>query len=259
MTALGFAATTFICTFGCALLGIVIRASLPPAHLNKESQDVVRLGMGLVATMTALLLGLVTAAAKGSFDSQDAAVKNSAAGILTLDRLLARYGPETQPSRELLRRAVAERLEQIWPARGPSQSTAQVVQQQSGGPAAAERIEDEILGLAPQTDTQRWLKSEALKITEEVLRTRWRLLSTATGSVPRTFLVVVIFWLSMTFGSFGLAAPRNGTVVTVFGISTLSVAAAVFLILELDGPFEGIIKISSEPFRFALANLLRAG
>jgi hypothetical protein len=244
---------TFICTFGCALLGITIRSTLPSAHLSKESQDVVRLGMGLVATMTALLLGLVTAAAKGSFDSQDVAVKNVAAGMLTLDRLLARYGPETEPIRERLKNAVAARLEEVWPAGSAPQGVVSA-QRQLSGPPAAEQIENEILQLVPQTDTQRWLKTEALKLTEEVLRTRWRLLSNS-GSVPLTFLIVVIFWLSMTFGSFGLAAPRNATVVTVFVISTLSVAAAVFLILELDGPFEGIIRISSEPFRYTLANL----
>jgi hypothetical protein len=254
VTALGFAAITFGCTLGAALLGIMVRAALPPAHLSKESQDVVRLGMGLVATMTALLLGLVTAAAKGSFDSQDLAIKNAAAGMLSLDRLLARYGPETQPIREEFRGLVQARFDEIWPSSG-TQASGFTLQTRVQGKPAAEAVEDKILQLAPQTDTQRWLKSEALKLTEEVLRTRWRLLSNAGGSVPRTFLIVVIFWLSMTFGSFGLAAPRNATVVTVFVISTLSVAAAVFLILELDAPFDGVIKISSEPFRYAIANL----
>ena len=249
-----FATVTFLCTLGSSLLGIMIRAALPPTHLSKESQDVVRLGMGLVATMTALLLGLVTAAAKGSFDSQDLAIKNAAAGMLTLDRLLARYGPETQPIREEFRFLVAARFEEIWPAGGQAPGMATLQARVQGKPAA-EAVEDDILQLVPQTDTQRWLKAESLKLTEEVLRARWRLLSNAGGSVPRTFLVVVIFWLSMTFGSFGLSAPRNATVVTVFVISTLSVAAAVFLILELDGPFDGIIKISSEPFRYTLANL----
>ena len=121
---------------------------------------------------------------------------------------------------------------------------------------AAEEIEREILQLSPQTEAQRWYRSEALKLTSEVLRSRWRLLS-AGGAVPKQFLIVVIFWLSMTFASFGLSAPRNATVMTVFAISTLSVAAAVFLIFELDGPFEGIIRISSGPMRFALANLGR--
>ena len=253
MTGIGFAVITFVCTLGGALLGIAIRSRLPAAHVSKESQDVVRLGMGLVATMTALLLGLVTAAAKGSFDSQDVAIKNAAAAVLSLDRLLARYGPETAPTRELLRRAMAFRIEAMWPARGAPR----LGESPTGANSAAEEIENQILRLSPETDVQRWLKSEALKVSEEVLRTRWRLLGSSGGAVPRTFLGVLIFWLSMTFASFGLSAPRNATVVTVFAISAMSVAAAVFLIFELDGPFDGIIRISSGPFRYALANLGR--
>jgi len=257
-TGIDFAVVTFACTFAAALVGTFIRTALPPAHVSKESQDVIRLGMGLVATMTALLLGLVTAAAKGSFDSQDLAIKNTAAGILALDRLLARYGPETQPTRDLLRRTVAARIERMWPSRSDADARSPLDDSVSISKTgqAAEEIESEILQLSPQTESQRWFRSEALKLTSEVLRTRWRLLS-AGGAVPRQFLIVVIFWLSMTFASFGLSAPRNGTVVTVFVISTLSVAAAVFLIFELDGPFDGIIRISSGPMRFALANLGR--
>jgi hypothetical protein len=211
--------------------------------------------MGLVATMTALLLGLVTAAAKGSYDLQDVAMRNAAAGVLTLDRLLARYGPETQSTRDLLHRAVAIRIEAIWPSSGEARPDLDVSQSPSRASSPIEDIENQVLQLSTETDVQRWCKSEALKLTEEVLRIRWRLLGSAGGSVPRAFLVVVIFWLAMTFGSFGLTAPRNATVVTVFAISAFSVAAAVFLILELDDPFQGIIKISSDPFRHALANL----
>ena len=257
-TGIDFAVLTFVCTLAAALVGTFIRNALPPAHVSKESQDVIRLGMGLVATMTALLLGLVTAAAKGSFDSQDLAIKNAAAGILTLDRLLARYGPETQPTRDLLRRTMAARIETMWPSgkSADGRSTLDDTASVSKTGQAAEEIENEILQLSPQNESQRWFRSEALRLTSEVLRTRWRLLS-AGGAVPKQFLVVVIFWLSMTFASFGLSAPRNTTVVTVFGISTLSVAAAVFLIFELDGPFDGIIRVSSGPLRFALANLGR--
>lgn len=257
MAALTYALITFVCTVAFAMLGTTIRTKLPEAHLSKESQDVIRLGMGLVATMTALLLGLVTAAAKGSFDSQDVAVKNAAAGIMTLDRLLARYGPETKPSRELLKKAVADRLDAMWPSNGARPVDLDLTRPRSTEPLPVERFETQLLELSPQTDTQRWLKSEALKLTEETVRTRFRLLGSATGAVPKALLVVVIFWLSMTFASFGLSAPRNATVITVLVLSALSVAAAVFLILELDGPFEGLIRISSEPIRFALANLGR--
>jgi hypothetical protein len=254
MTALGFATITFVCTLGCAWFGTVVRTAIPPAHLSKESQDVIRLGMGLVATMTALLLGLITAAAKGSFDSQDVAVKNAAAGILTLDRLLARYGPETQATRDLLKQTVAARLEETWSAEGGLARVSAAMAESKATPPG-EQVENQILQLTPQTDAQRWFKGEALKLTEEVLRTRWRLFGNTGGSVSRMFLMVVIFWLSMTFASFGLSAPRNATVMTVFVISALSVAAAVFLILELDGPFDGIIRISSDPVAYALAHL----
>jgi hypothetical protein len=109
--------------------------------------------------------------------------------------------------------------------------------------------------LSPATDTQRWLKTEALKLSDEVVKTRWRVLGTAGGSVPRSFLVVVVFWLAVTFTSFGLYAPRNATVLAVLFMAAVSVAAAVFLILELDGPLDGLIKISSTPLRFALSQL----
>jgi hypothetical protein len=251
MSATGTSSLTFVCAFGGALLGTYIRSRLPPTHLSKESQDVMRLGMGLVATMTALLLGLVTAAARSSFDSQDAAIRTSAANILSLDRLLARYGPETRPTRDLIRQAVAFRVETTWPEDGSAGSGLT----QTPSASAIEQIENQILQLSPANDAQRWFKSESLKLSEEVMKARWRLLGSQGGAVPFLFLVVVIFWLTVTFGSFGLYAQPNASVIAALLVASLSVAAAVFLILELDGPFDGLIKVSSGPLRYALAQL----
>ena len=242
---------TLACTFSSALAASFIRSWLPPTHLSKESQDIVRLGIGLVATMTALLLGLVTAAARSTFDSHDNALRNSAAAILTLDRHLLRYGPETKPTRDLIRSTVAYRLDTIWSAEGTGVSGLGM----SGATPPVEEVQNRILALSPQTDTQRWLKGEALKLSEEVVKTRWRVLGAGGGAVPFPFLVVVIFWLTVTFASFGLYAPRNVTVISVLFVAAVSVAAAVFLILELDGPFDGLIRVSSAPLRYALANL----
>jgi hypothetical protein len=251
VNAIIIAGITFVCAFGGAIAGTYIRSMLPEAHLSKESQDVVKLGMGLVATMTALLLGLVTAAARSTFDSQDAAMRNSAANLLSLDRLMARYGSETAPARDLLKRAVAARIEQIWPSDG---STAKPLDSKQTTPAA-EEIVHRLLDLSPRNDGQRWIQSRALSLSEDILKTRWLLLASAGSTIPRPFLIVVIFWLGVTFGSFGLYAPRNMTVMAVLFVSALSVAAAVFLVLELDGPFDGLIKISSVPLRFTLENL----
>ena len=246
MSASVIAGVTFVFVFGAALMGSYLRDRLPPPHLSKESQDVVRLGMGLVATMTALLLGLVTAAARSSYDVQDTAIKSSAVNLLTLDRHLAHYGPDTRPTRDLLRSAVEFRLATTWgEGAGGFSSTLST--------AAIEDIQNQILALPARDDAERFLKTEALKLSEEVVKTRWRLLGTGS-SIPRGFLAVVIFWLAMTFASFGLYAPRNATVIGVLLIAAVSVALALFLIVELDGPFDGFIKISSAPVRFALDN-----
>lgn len=249
MSSIAIAVVTFVSAFACALLGIAIRSAMPEAHRSKESQDVVRLGMGLVATMTALLLGLITAAAKSSFDSKNAGVRNSATNIVALDRHLAAYGPAAGPIRDLLKRAAAERIQTLWPEAGPSTGF---------GPRRVPLIEDiqkQVLALVPADDAQRWLRSTCLELTEQLHRERWRLADMHARSVPTVFLIVVIFWLSATFFSFGLYAPRNATVVAGFAVATVSVAAAVFLILELDRPFEGLIKIPADSWRYAFDQL----
>ncbi len=250
MNAVVLALITFLCTFSAALTATVVRGRLPAPHLSKESQDVVRLGVGLVATMTALLLGLVTAAARSTFDAQDVAIRNSGAAILTLDRHLARYGPETQRTRDLIRRAIAARIDEIWHKGSGTEAV-----HAAGTSAPIEDVENQILALSPQTDNQRWFKSESLKLSQEIVKARWRVLESGGGAVPVPFLVVVIFWLTVTFASFGLYAPRNATVVAMLFVASVSVAAAVFLVLELDGPLDGIIKVSSAPMEYVLSQL----
>jgi len=250
LTAPALAAITMACAFGCALAGAFVRDRLPADQLSKESQDVIRLGMGLVATMTALLLGMVTATARIAYDAQDVALKTAAVNILTLDRHLAHYGETTRPTRDLVRVAVEYRLAATWPSEGSARGFGHAM------PAVPpiEDIQTQILALEPHTEAESYYKAEALKLSEEVTKTRWRLLA-AGSSIPRGFLGVVIFWLAVTFTSFGLYAPRNATVISALFIAALSVALALFLIVELDGTFDGYIRISPEPLRFVLQEL----
>ena len=249
LTAPSLAAITFVCAFGCALAGAFVRDRLPADQLSKESQDVIRLGMGLIATMTALLLGMVTATTRIAYDAQDVALKTAAVNILTLDRHLARYGETAKPTRDLLRKAVEYRLAVTWPDEGPARGF-----KDATPTPAIEDIQTQILAWETRTDAERFYKAEALKLSEEVMKTRWRLLATGS-SIPRGFLGVVIFWLAVTFTSFGLYAPRNATVISALFICALSVALALFLIVELDGAFDGYIRISPEPLRFVLEQL----
>ena len=241
----------FACVFGGALLGMFLSTHIPEHHLGEGARDVIKLGMGLIATMTALVLGLVVATAKSSYDAHDEAVKHTAAKVLLLDRVLANYGPETKETRDLLRRAIAYRLEVIWPG-GRFQRA------RLGAPEAApldRGIELGILKLSPQNDVQRWLRSQALQISTDILETRWLVLGDRVSSVPTPFLVVVVFWLAIIFGIFGLLAPRNQTVVVVLLVCALSVASSIFLILEMNHPFEGLMRISSAPLHYTLSQL----
>ncbi len=247
------ALVVFVFVFGGTLLGIYLRIVIPEHHLSEESRDVIKLGMGLIATIAALVLGLVIASARTSHDEQDAAVKHIAAKIMLLDRQLALYGPETDESRDLLRHIIAKKIYELWPKERsqPSRSDTSEALRETG----SERLEYTIRQLAPQNVIQQGLQSRALEISNDIMETRWMVSGATGGSVPLPFLVVVVLWLTFIFGCFGIFAPRNSTVIAVLFVCALSVACAIFLILELDQPFMGVMKISSAPLRETLSHL----
>ncbi|MFO1350166.1 MAG: hypothetical protein U1F68_05580 [Gammaproteobacteria bacterium] len=251
MTSTTIAVIVLVCVFCGALGGMYLRIVLPEQHFNQDARDVIKLGMGLIATMTALVLGLVIASAKSSFDMQVSAVKQSAADMLLLDRVLAHYGPETKDVRAVIRRTVAARIEAIWPL----DSTRSAELDAPGVTPTVEGIEAQIRHLSPQNDDQRWLQSRALSLSSDLQKTRWLMLGGVGNSIPIPFLVVVVFWLTIIFGSFGLFAPRNATVITALFVCALSVATSIFLILEMDRPFDGLMKVSSAPVRYTFSQL----
>ena len=248
MTTLWISLFAFVCIFGGALLGLILRAFLPEHHLNADSKDVVKVGMGLVGAMAALVLGLMVASAKGSYDTQKSELIQMSAGVVALDRILAHYGAETKEARELLRAATTRVLDQIWPGDRSMPSLA------PGGPGG-EVLYDKLGELTPKNDSQRSLQAQALNVAMELTRARWLLFEQSGSAISTPFLLVVVFWLTIIFVSFGLFAPSNTTVVVTLCICALSIAGAIFLILEMDTPFVGLIQISSAPLRAALAHL----
>jgi Protein of unknown function (DUF4239) len=241
----------FACIFGAALLGMRLRAALPEHQLSAETKDSVRLGMGLVATMAALLLGLLVASAKSSYDTQKSEVTQMAAKLVFLDRVLAHYGPEATETRELLRRATERVIDHMWPDKGFQQA------QVDPSASPADVLYDSIQKLSPKDDVQRALKSQALGIAVDLGQARWLLFEQGGSSISTPMLVVVLFWLAIIFLSFGLFAPSNKIVIATLFLAALSVSGAIFLILELDRPFGGLIQIPSEPMRKALSHLGR--
>ena len=242
----------FACVFGGALLGMRLRAVLPAHHLSTEAQDIVKLALGLIGTLAALVLGLLIAAAQSTFREQRSDIIQLSAHIIVLDRLLAQYGPETKAARDVLRSVVVHTLNELWPEHG-SQPV-----QLDPTTSQAEGLYDHIQALAPQNDTQRSLQAQALSLAFTLVQTRWLMFVQQVRSISGAFLivlVVLVFWLTTIFFSFGLLAPPNATVIAALFVCALSVAGAIFLMVEGNRPFEGLLRIPSDPLRTALEHL----
>jgi hypothetical protein len=234
------------CIFGAALFGMFLRRVLPEQHLSADSKDTVRLGTGMIATMAALVLGLLVASAKNFFDAQSDELTKMSANVVLLDRVLAHYGPETKEARDLLHNAVARTLDLIW-----HQDHSEMVPTAAGGEVIYEKIQ----ALSPKNDAQRALQAQASSMAIDLGKLRWLMFEQGSTSISLPLLWVLVFWLTLVFTSFGLFAPTNTTVIVTLFLCAVSVSGAIFLILEMYTPFEGLMQISSAPLRNALAHL----
>lgn len=241
----------FACVFCSALLGLYLRTLLPEHHLGEDSIAVVKLAAGLIATIAALVLGLLISSAKSTFDTVNAEIKHEAADIILLDRVLAQYGPETQEIRGLLKQIVATGLQQV-----ASADPAQLAKMHSlEALKRGEYLERKLEELSPQNDLQRRLQARAIEITGNAVAVRELGLLQAVGSTPTALLVILVLWLCIIFGAFGMFTPPNATVTIALLLGALSTSGAVFLILEMNTPLEGLITVSLLPMREALAVL----
>ena len=243
----------FACMFVGALVGGFLRMRLPEDHLPSDSRDVVKLGAGLVATMAALALGLLVSSAKNSFDSVNEGLTEASANRVNLDRILDHYGPGADIARDHLRHSLASDLERIWPK---SNVTTQGISLDESS-TELETVGDILRELTPQNESQRLLKDRAIQIYGEGMKLRWSLIQRTHVSIPTVLLVVLIFWFTVLFVTFGLLTSSNMAVNVVMLVCALSVASGIFLILDMGRPFQGVFRISSAPVENALSHLGR--
>ncbi len=250
MSSIAISLIVFVCVFGGALFGMFLRGVLPKSHLEDASKGVVQLSMGLLATLTALVLGLLIASAKGSFDAQTADVAEMSAKVVLLDRVLANYGPEAKEARAVLQAIVVRSLDRLWP-----QEAAGASEPPAPAPGSDVLLYQSIQALSPKDNEQRSLQAQATSMLLSLGEIRWLMYAQSANSISKPMLAVLVFWLTMIFISFGLSAPPNATVTSALLVCGLSVSGAIFLILELYAPYGGLIAISSAPLRNALAQL----
>ena len=248
MSSLEIALISAACIFGGVLLGLWLQNLLPGHHLSNDSKETIKLGAGMIATLSALVLGLLVSSAKNNFDTVNAEVTQGAAKIIQLDRALANYGPETKESRGLLRSSMSAGIQMFWPE-DKTAATGMTAFERANG---MELLQAKLRELTPATDSQRQLLAQAQQISGELLQFRWLLIEQTQNALPKPFLVMVLFWLTMLHMSFGLFAPRNTMVIVVLLICALSVSGAIFLILEMNHPLSGLIKVSNAPMLKAL-------
>lgn len=230
-----------------AMGGVFLRRWLPDEHLDTHAKDIIRLGCALVATIAGLVLGLLVNSANNSFNTQRDEVRQLAANLVLIDLMLDQYGPEARPARELLRGTVPTLVQRLWGGASAVAPTA------NRGPSeAAFRA---VRALKPADEEQRYLQAQVLQAFTGAAHTRFVLYEQSGEGILSPFLVVLVFWLVLLFASYSLFSPMTPPAVVALVLIALSVSGAIFLILEMYSPFDGIMQIESAPLRAALPPL----
>jgi hypothetical protein len=232
-------------SFVAALIGMLLHVKLPDRHLDADSRDVIKLVMGLIGTMAALILGLLIASANSTYNAQSSDLQSLSAKVVLLDRLLIFYGPEAKGAREQLHNAVLGAHDRIWSPAGLRPANLE----------AANGFVQQLQSLSPKTDAARLIQSRAMQVAESILQTRLLMSEQAGDTIPWPFLIVLIFWIYALFLGFGIFARFNATVTLSLLVGALSISGAIFLILELSTPYQGILQISDAPLVHALAQM----
>lgn len=241
--------------FVSGALGLNLHRFVPARHLTKESHDVIRLGTGMLSVLASLVLGLLITSAKTSFDSTSAAVRAYAADLTLLDDVLRDYGDGALAARQQVSDYTARLLSDVWTDR---YGHPYMVENRAAGDILEHSFQA-VRALTPANHQQQVLADNAMSLAVSLLRQRWLLIAHADTSVQPLVIGILVFWLAAIFVSFGINAPRHATMHVVFLILAVGIGSALFLILELNSPFDGPMRISSQPIQMALSHMLPPG
>jgi hypothetical protein len=251
MNALSIAVIVCGCCFGAGLIGLFLHRVIPIQHLDSDSKDAVKLVMGLIATIAALVLSLLIASAKSSYDAQQTGLERLATDVIELDHRLGTFGPETKEIRQEIRVALVGLHDRILSSEGVSTDTID--------PRATAKRYDAVLSairrLPAKTDAQQSDQKAAQDLVATLFRTRLMMFVEVTSRISTPLLVILVLWVSTLFLGFGLFARLNPTVVSSFFVGAVCVAAAIFLILELNAPFSGLMRVSDAPILYAISRV----
>ncbi|HEX4261151.1 MAG TPA: hypothetical protein VHY76_08610 [Acetobacteraceae bacterium] len=248
---------------GAATAGVVVQPLLPETHRSRDTVEAVRLTLGMIVTFAALVLGLLTSSVLASYDAVDSALRGYSAIVIEADQALREYGPGALPIQQMLRSFTAASIADTWPGEprppgvypvGLAHNPDDAVETPTLG-EMLERIDLAARQLRPADAMHQRLAFYSLSRVEELVQERWSLIEQVHDSVSVPFLAVLVFWLAIVFFCLGLSAPRNFLTYIVTALCGVALAVAIWVILEFAGPFSGLIQVSSQPMREALAHI----
>jgi hypothetical protein len=246
--------------------GMFIKSRLAERHQSRETVELVGLVITMLVTFAALVMSLLTYSVKGALDQGNTDMAAIAARIVQLDQCLRNYGPETGDIQVSLRYYTAGVIASTWPGETKPPGAnypANVRPVSSGGMesrnlgAIVNRIDLAIRRLEPANPFQHGLAASCLADFQGLEQARWTVIEEARSTISMPFFLVLVFWLMVIFVCFGLNAPRNWFVFVTITLCAISIASAVFVILDMDTPFTGSLTISSQPMRNAYADITR--
>jgi hypothetical protein len=237
---------SFAAIFCGVIAGMLVARCLPGRHLSTETQSAVTVSVAVIGTLSALVLGLMISAANRSFSTRSDNVREVSLQLIRIDRNLRRYGPEADDARLALHAWAKAKTQQLFPEKGQERPSNQ------GTIIMLESVQDEILDLEPKNPQQDYLRTLCLTLTSTIIHERWSLEMLTGQSIPFPFLILLVFWLSIVFVSFGLFAPPNPTTIVILLLCSVAVSGGIYFIEELDNPASGLIQISPDAMRKAV-------
>jgi hypothetical protein len=249
MNELSTALLVFACVLGAFGFGLLVNTRFRKRALSSDSKEAVKQMVGMLSTMTAVVLGLLVSSARDSFDAKSHGIAKMATDMIVLDRALTSYGAEAADIRTLLRQGTEQRVAALWTKDGVQRSNLTSL----GIPQLA--VETKLRELNPRNEMQRQLQLQALGISADLNRDFWVIQVEDGGTIQAPFLAVLVSWLIIIFASIGMLAPRSKSVFAAAVAASLALAGGVFLILELDTPYGGLIQVSDTPMHVALQHL----
>jgi hypothetical protein len=249
-TPLAIAVLVFALISAGAFVGAMARRRVPEHHLSEETKSLVSVSTAVVATVSALVLGLLLSNANSSFNAVQGQVTSLSAEILRLDQLLRKYGPDTKPAREKLREYAERKRDDLFP-----NDSADVVLGNQSTYELLQEAEELILAIKPANARDQWWLAQAMTLAAKIGDTRFLLAQQTGQGTPKAVLVLLVFWLTLLFASFTLFAPSNLISTVTMTLCALAIAGAIGMILELERGFGGLVQVSSKPMNHAVAAL----